>query len=813
MLYTWYNKTGGFIGSIRMFDSLLLENVIHKGNVTAGYNKVGGLVGEITMYSRGAGDNPPRATEVIVKNAHAEGEITPSSSAGHSGGLIGRIYFVDNIEISNSSFKGRVAGNSQHLGGFIGDIMQAYSVKIKDSSVNAHISASCYGNEGGFVGTIISQDTLLENLTFRGKITGACQGVGGLVGTFRSTPENTFYMSPYYSYMLNNPTVEIKNCYVEGEISTGSWGGYLVGGLVGRAFLGDKDGLYADFTEMQDSNIFYDIKILNSGVKASIDAVGTRIGGLVGKADYLTIENSFYEGDMGIDTDGYFLIAGGLVGEVDEISISESYSRANVTVEMDPPSCTSGLFTDHYFGGILGRAHENATINNTYYAGVTNICNLASGNCIPVDTTVYPNTLINAVAGSTNETTMQRVYYDRLLTDLTDSLATSRKTSEMKDYNKDTYVGWDFDKIWGMTMLLNDGYPILLFPEGIHDTEYTVHYTSTTGGSVSPSNRKVYPGTISEAPEAIASEGYAFVNFTIEIGSYYGALNPITGEVSNVIGPMTIRANFKSLEGIDQEDEICEAPSGRLYGDINNDGIITKEDRILLTNYVLEIEDLDAESLEAGDLNGDGKVNVQDVTLLEKYLIGLIDTFPVCIEEFVCGDKLIDPRDLKEYSTIELGQDCWMSENLNFVSKNSWCYDYNSSNCNTYGRLYTWSTAKNICPHGWSLPAWNKFSALINTVGGQENGSKLKSSLWDGNNESGFSALPAGSSTVLLSEVEHNFEGFGEKAVFWSSDVNQYDSTLGRMMMLLDYNEDYEHGIFVGSEDKFTGFSVRCVKD
>jgi uncharacterized protein (TIGR02145 family) len=62
-----------------------------------------------------------------------------------------------------------------------------------------------------------------------------------------------------------------------------------------------------------------------------------------------------------------------------------------------------------------------------------------------------------------------------------------------------------------------------------------------------------------------------------------------------------------------------------------------------------------------------------------------------------------------------------MLENLNYSSKSgSWCYDENVSNCDLYGRLYDWQTAKNVCPHGWRLPSKKDFENLVSINGGSE---------------------------------------------------------------------------------------------
>jgi len=210
-----------------------------------------------------------------------------------------------------------------------------------------------------------------------------------------------------------------------------------------------------------------------------------------------------------------------------------------------------------------------------------------------------------------------------------------------------------------------------------------------------------------------------------------------------------------------------------------------------------------------------------------------------------CGDDLIDERDSQTYTTVQIGTQCWMAENLNIGTMvngsnnqtnngtiEKYCYSNNTSNCNTYGGLYQWdemmgyvTTAgtQGICPSGWHLPADDEYKTLeiqlgmssseANNTGwrGTDEGSKLAGNepLWangalDQNTNfgiSGFTGLPGG-----FRGTSGSFYELAGRVNFWSSS----EGGTGAWRRSLIFSgtkvaraDDYEVG----------GFSVRCLRD
>jgi uncharacterized protein (TIGR02145 family) len=173
------------------------------------------------------------------------------------------------------------------------------------------------------------------------------------------------------------------------------------------------------------------------------------------------------------------------------------------------------------------------------------------------------------------------------------------------------------------------------------------------------------------------------------------------------------------------------------------------------------------------------------------------------------------------YKTVVIGTQTWMAENLNYTgSVISYCGEgrivrnYNTTTCDTYGRLYNWLTAKTVCPTGWHLPSDAEWDVLITTVDGANTaGTKLKAkSGWsyndasgDGTDEYGFSALPGGTGEI----ISGSFFSVGYIGYWWS-DTGVYSNSGAYHRYMDSRNSDVDRDI---STTNNTLHSVRCVKD
>ncbi len=199
----------------------------------------------------------------------------------------------------------------------------------------------------------------------------------------------------------------------------------------------------------------------------------------------------------------------------------------------------------------------------------------------------------------------------------------------------------------------------------------------------------------------------------------------------------------------------------------------------------------------------------------------------------VCGQSFSDPRDNKVYTTVQIGDQCWMAKNLNVGTRiigtseqtntgaiEKYCYGNSEANCDVYGGLYQWDEAmqysstpggQGICPTGWHLPTDEEWAALVSYLGGIDvAGGKLKETgfaHWSdpntgADNSSGFTALPGGARDPVGS-----FADLSDYGGWWSSSWSDASNAWHRGMTAS------LAGVLRYNYNKPCGFSVRCLRD
>ena len=211
---------------------------------------------------------------------------------------------------------------------------------------------------------------------------------------------------------------------------------------------------------------------------------------------------------------------------------------------------------------------------------------------------------------------------------------------------------------------------------------------------------------------------------------------------------------------------------------------------------------------------------------------------------FVCGVSTISDYDGNNYNTVQIGNQCWMKENMRTThyangtaitqgtsssSSNTIGYYYNPESSTPYGYHYNWPATKGpsylsansqgVCPSGWHVPSDEEWVLLIQYVRNQNQyvcgidkrniaKSLAASTGWSSdtshdncivgnlpgnNNATGFSALPGPSGC----------------AVFWSST----ESTITDKTITYGFCNTNNRVSCYNNTNKSGFYSVRCLRD
>jgi uncharacterized protein (TIGR02145 family) len=191
------------------------------------------------------------------------------------------------------------------------------------------------------------------------------------------------------------------------------------------------------------------------------------------------------------------------------------------------------------------------------------------------------------------------------------------------------------------------------------------------------------------------------------------------------------------------------------------------------------------------------------------------------------------------YSTVQIGAQCWMQQNLKALSyrngdgistalsDSAWSsttsgayavYDDSLYDVNVYGLLYNWfavDDSRGLCPTGWRVPTDPEWRELRDFLGGASiAGGPMKTpgtidsgGVWfspnlGATNSSEFSAVPGG-----RRDSNGSYLLFGQIGSFWSS--TQSTSTLAWYFSLNHSQISLDRF----GNPKQVGRAVRCIKD
>ncbi|CCQ36811.1 probable secreted glycoprotein [Natronomonas moolapensis 8.8.11] len=299
------NDVGGLIGD----NAAPVTNATASGDVSGQEDEIGGLIGDNSgsvTNATASGDVSGQEDEIggligdnsgSVTNATASGNVTGDDEVG---GLTGD---DDASVVRNATASGNVTGDTE-AGGLIG----VSSGTVRDVTASGSVTGTT--DVGGLIGD--SSESVVQNATASGNVTGDEEAVGGLIGDV-------------------DEGGKILNSYATGDVSSSaSWA--VVGGLVG-----DSSGE----------------RIADSFATGNVTTDGENVGGLVGIHRSGNITNAYATGSV----DGNASL-GGLVGNVSGGNVTLSYAVGAVA---DEPAA----------GGLIGTVHNSPTVQNTYWDNQT----------------------------------------------------------------------------------------------------------------------------------------------------------------------------------------------------------------------------------------------------------------------------------------------------------------------------------------------------------------------------------------------------------------------------------------------------------
>ena len=215
-------------------------------------------------------------------------------------------------------------------------------------------------------------------------------------------------------------------------------------------------------------------------------------------------------------------------------------------------------------------------------------------------------------------------------------------------------------------------------------------------------------------------------------------------------------------------------------------------------------------------------------------------------------ETFTDPRDNHTYHTVQVGNQCWLVENMRYLPEvhrpvdesvaeaKYYVYGYDgedldeatsTENYQNYGSLYNWEAAQDACPPGWKLPGngdWGILASYVEASYGEftitnvaiplKSCYQVNSPLggdcdtethprWNehehfyGTNEFGFESFPGGR--------KHSggyFTHIGSGGYWWTSTGSGSEAFRRQM-------HNHHHYLPSAAYDKSDAYSVRCIRE
>lgn len=413
---TGHTCTGAFVGTARnsSFSNITINNTVQ------GWQNVGGLAGCMTT----SGSNAHTTNQVVVS-----GSVSSESSV--VGGIVGTATFASDAAytVTNTQSSSTLSANEWGVGGAFGElrVSSAGSVNISGFTATASDVLPAYsaGIIAGIASTQDSSILTVSSVTASGTLI-AAENAGGIFG------------EAYNNTNISN-SITIHDVDIPVNVTAANNG--RAGGLVGygeRITINNSASQGTVTAETTDAGglagLLYDSTITDSKATGDITAVSAVAGGAVGSFIGGTMQSTLATGAVSATAN----TAGGLIGYFEGLT-QDSYARGSTSGD----TMVGGLVGNCNVGSILRSYSTGAVVGTTDAGGLVGLAN----DCTSIDTfwDTEVSTQATSASSETGKTTLELKTRETLLDTQTTGLSSP----------------WDFETIWEMNELINNGYPCL----------------------------------------------------------------------------------------------------------------------------------------------------------------------------------------------------------------------------------------------------------------------------------------------------------------------------------------------------------------
>jgi hypothetical protein len=225
--------------------------------------------------------------------------------------------------------------------------------------------------------------------------------------------------------------------------------------ITGNSIVGSLAGHITNTTDVQ----YID------AVNVNIYLSGSYGGGMIGQArDNSTIYRCSSSGEL--SKDGAYVTnwIGGLIGALSNSAlVEECYSLTNVTSMLH--NDYGGLVGVVWTGGIIKNSYARGSVIGTWAVAGGFVSDNQTGNISNSYSTGLvsaPQLYVGGFVGRNHSGIYANNFWDKETSNQNTSAgATGKTTEEMKTLTTFTNAGWNFENVWAMDGVTNDGYPAL----------------------------------------------------------------------------------------------------------------------------------------------------------------------------------------------------------------------------------------------------------------------------------------------------------------------------------------------------------------